>query len=325
MAKYLITGGAGCIGSHLSETLLKLGHSIVSLDNFDAFYAESIKQQNLRAVESTAKACEGSFKNIRGDIRDAALVDKIFGEEKIEGIFHIAALAGVRPSLENPVRYWDVNCTGTAALLEAARKHQIKKLVFASSSSVYGNCDTAPFSEDLFVGNPVSPYAATKRAGELLCYNFSHLYGINSICIRFFTVYGPRQRPDLAIHKFTKLLFNNQEIPFFGDGQTERDYTYITDICDGLVKAMDYAANCPFDIFNLGESNTLKLSELVFLLEKYTGKKAQLKKLPMQPGDVQRTWADVSKAGKILGYSPKVSKEEGLKKFVEWYKSEYLS
>jgi UDP-glucuronate 4-epimerase len=220
------------------------------------------------------------------------------------------------------VRYWDVNCTGTAVLLETLKAFKIKRLVFASSSSVYGNCKSAPFKEDAFVGEPVSPYAATKRAGELLCHNYSHLHDINTICIRYFTVYGPRQRPDLAIHKFSRLILDGRPIPFFGDGTSERDYTYITDIVDGTIKAMTYADSCKYDIINLGESSCISLKQLVEMLEKELGRKAEIRKLPMQPGDVLRTWADISRAGEKLGYQPKISKQEGIRKFVQWIKEQ---
>jgi len=321
--KYLVTGGAGCIGSHLCETLLKSGNDVVSLDNFDPFYSRESKERNINEVQVIADISRRSFLNIEGDIRDESLLTALFQNHDFTGVYHLAALAGVRPSLEIPVRYWDVNCTGTATLLEKIKESKIKNLVFASSSSVYGNCDTLPFSEDLFVGNPVSPYAATKRAGELMCYNYSHLYDINTVCIRFFTVYGPRQRPDLAIFKFTKLLNQGEEIPFYGDGTSERDYTYVSDICDGVQRAMEYTRDHKYDIINLGESNAISLTRLIELLEKYTGKKARLHKLPFQPGDVFRTWASIRKAGEKLGYKPKVTKEEGIKKFIDWYNSRY--
>ncbi len=325
MSKYLITGAAGFIGSHLADLLLSQGHDVVSLDNLDGFYSSEIKESNLNEVKKTAKKFNQTFDDIRGDIRDKEVVKNLFTSHKIKGVFHLAALAGVRPSIEDPVRYWDVNCTGTAVLLEEVKKQGIKQFVFASSSSVYGNCKTAPFSEDLFVGSPISPYAATKRSGELLCHHYSHLEGIHTICIRFFTVYGPRQRPDLAIHKFCKLIEEEKPLPFFGDGTTERDYTYVTDICAGLVSAMEYSQTCPYDIINLGESNTISLSKLIQLLEQNLKKKATLNKLPLQPGDVTRTWADISHAADKLGYKPQVNKEEGLKLFVEWLKAETTS
>ncbi|MBF0433262.1 MAG: GDP-mannose 4,6-dehydratase [Fibrobacteria bacterium] len=322
MPQYLITGGAGFIGSHLAESLLHKGHNVVSIDNFDPFYAKEIKEKNLEQIKKTASLCGLDFHDIRGDIRDSDTLDSLFQKYKIDGIFHLAAKAGVRPSIDDPVSYWDVNCKGAACVLESARKAGVSQVVFASSSSVYGNCKTAPFSEDMFVGEPISAYAATKRADELLCYNFSHLYNMHTICIRYFTVYGPRQRPDLAIHKFSKLIAKGCPIPFYGDGSSERDYTFVTDIVAGTIRAMTYAEKCPYDIINLGESNTISLSGLVGLIEKELGKKAVLDKKPFQPGDVQRTWADITKAKKLLGYKPGVTKEQGIKKFIAWIKEQ---
>lgn len=320
MGCFFVTGVAGFIGSHLAEALLTHGHQVVGIDNFHSFYSHDLKKKNLSEIEITAKQFGQNFTFFELDLRNQESMETLLAKYSPEGVYHLAALAGVRPSIENPVEYWDVNCKGSAILLQAMQKNSIKKLVFASSSSVYGNCKTAPFREDLFVGNPISPYAATKCAGELLCYNYSHLYSIHTACIRFFTVYGPRQRPDLAIHKFTRLLFEEKEIPFFGDGSSERDYTYVSDIVQGLMQAMIYVEHHPYDIFNLGESSTVSLARLVQLLEQFTGKSAKLKKLPFQPGDVERTWADISKAKAKLNYSPQVTKEEGLRKFVEWFK-----
>jgi len=321
LSKYLITGAAGFIGSNLAEFLLQSGNDIVSIDNLDPFYPAAVKEENLSAIKETASINKAGFFDIRGDIRNSDLLSSAFKEHSFDGVYHLAAMAGIRPSLKDPVRYWDVNCTGTATLLEAVRKSGIKRFVYASSSSVYGNCRTVPFKENLFVGKPVSPYAATKRAGELLCYNYSHLYGINTVCIRYFTVYGPRQRPDLAIHKFSKLILEGKPVPFYGDGTSERDYTYITDIVSGTVKAMAYAESCAYDIINLGESSTISLKELLTLLQNKLGKKADIQRLPMQPGDVLRTWADVSKAKEKLGYEPAVTKEEGIDKFITWLKN----
>lgn len=320
MSTYLITGAAGFIGSHLAEALLKMGHLVVGLDNFHNFYSRSLKEGNVRDVENTAKSVGSNFAFVEGDVRNADTIEKLFSKNKIDAVFHLAALAGVRPSIDNPIAYWDVNCTGTATVLEGMKQHGIKNLVFASSSSIYGNSPTVPFHEDMFVGHPISPYAATKRAGELLCYNYSHLYGIHTACIRFFTVYGPRQRPDLAIHKFSRLMTEGKPIPVFGDGSTSRDYTYVSDIVDGVIRALDYTKNHPYEIINLGESNTITLSELIVLLEKNLGVKAIIDRKSMQPGDVERTWADVSRAREKLGYSPKIGKEEGIAKFVEWFK-----
>jgi UDP-glucuronate 4-epimerase len=322
LAKYFITGGAGFIGSHLSEKLLIEGNDIVILDNLDPFYSVHIKEKNLKEVSKTSKKQGRQLDVVRGDIRDKSRLQALFREHRFDGVVHLAAKAGVRPSLEDPVGYWDVNCVGSASLLESAREAGIKRLVFASSSSVYGNCKTAPFSEDMFVGAPVSPYAATKRAGELMCYNFSHLYDLHIVCIRFFTVYGPRQRPDLAIHKFSRLIAQGKPIPFFGDGTSERDYTYISDIVEGTVKALEYARTCPFDIINLGESNTISLKLLVRMLEQALGKKARKEKLPFQTGDVPRTWADISRAKEKLDYRPGVSKSQGIAKFMTWLKAQ---
>lgn len=318
MSTYLVTGGAGFIGSHLCERLLTGGHQVVSIDNLDPFYDKAIKLGNLESVKAAATAAGQHFEDYRGDIRDIHFVDSVFKKHKIDATVHLAALAGVRPSIERPVDYWSVNATGTATLLQAHKTHGVKKFVYASSSSVYGNCKTAPFKEDMFLENPISPYAATKRAGELMCYNSSHLEGVNTICIRFFTVYGPRQRPDLAIHKFCRLILEGKPIPFFGDGNSERDYTFVSDICDGVISAIDYAQSCPYDIINLGESNTISLKGLVSTIEAALGKKAVLNKLPFQPGDMPRTWADVTHARETLGYEPKVGKEEGIKRFAEW-------
>lgn len=321
----LVTGGAGFIGSHLTETLLKSGQKVIVLDNFNAFYDPSVKRGNLKEVKAMmVKACipEDCLHIMEGDIRDAEQLDKLFATYSIQLVVHLAAMAGVRPSLSAPLLYNDVNINGTLNLLEMCKKYGVKKLVFASSSSVYGNNQKVPFAEDDFVDHPISPYAATKKAGELLCHTYHHLYGMDIACLRFFTVYGPRQRPDLAIHKFTRLIFNDEEIPFYGDGTTERDYTYIDDIIDGVVKAIRWvqASQGRYEIFNLGESRTISLKEMVATLEKEIGKKVKIKALPMQPGDVQRTYADITKAQKILGYQPTTAFEEGIKQFVQWYR-----
>jgi len=326
MDKYiLVTGGAGFIGSHLTEALLKSGQKVVVLDNFNDFYDPVIKRENIKAITTKMAQLgipEDHIQIIEGDIRDPEQMDKLFASSSIQLVVHLAAMAGVRPSISAPLLYNDVNINGTLNLLEMCKKYRVKKFVFASSSSVYGNNKKVPFAETDFVDHPVSPYAATKRAGELFCHTYHHLYGMDIACLRFFTVYGPGQRPDLAIHKFTKLIINDEEVPFYGDGTTERDYTYIDDIIDGVVRAIQWVQNGQgqYEIFNLGESRTISLNEMVATLEKVIGKKAKLKVLPMQPGDVKRTYADITKARKILGYHPVTAFEDGIEKFVQWYK-----
>lgn len=309
----LVTGGAGFIGSHLTEKLLARGDEVVVLDNLNDYYDPAVKQRNLaKALESSAMTF------IKGDIRDVALLDQVFAEYRFDVIVHLAARAGVRPSLVQPLLYEAVNCQGTLNLLEKARSCGIARFVFASSSSVYGNVKEIPFSEDARVDKPVSPYAATKAAGELFCHNYHHLYGISVTALRFFTVYGPRQRPDMAIHKFTALIDQGKPLPFYGDGTTKRDYTYYTDIIDGVTAAVD--RDLGFEIVNLGESQTTTLNELVETIEQALGKKAVLDHQPMQPGDVVMTCADVSKARRLLGYEPSTPVSEGVPKFVEWYR-----
>jgi UDP-glucuronate 4-epimerase len=309
----LVTGAAGFIGSHLSGRLLARKDRVFALDNLNDYYDPKIKKRNLAALLDSPKM---NFK--KGDILDAGLLEEIFSSHKFDVIVHLAARAGVRPSLEQPILYEEVNCRGTLNLLEASRKHGIKRFVFASSSSVYGNVKKIPFREDARIDRPVSPYAATKAAGELYCHNFHHLYGISVTALRFFTVYGPRQRPDMAIHKFTKLIDQGKPIPFYGNGRTERDYTYVSDIIDGVVAAID--RDLGFEIVNLGESRTTSLTELVGIIETCLGKEAKLKKLPMQAGDVLRTCADISKAKHLLGYNPHTKVKDGVKRFVEWYR-----
>lgn len=312
--KALVTGAAGFIGSHLCERLVAQGWHVVGLDNFDPFYDPTIKWQNLAALLDNP-----AFELIQGDIRDehtaaSALADRDFGV-----VIHLAARAGVRPSIADPVGYQDVNVNGTAVLLEAARRFDVPRFIFASSSSVYGNNEKVPFSETDNVDYPISPYAATKKAGELLCYTYSHLHGLAVTCLRFFTVYGPRQRPDLAIHKFARLIEQGRPIPVFGDGSMERDFTYIDDILDGVVAAIERCER--YDIYNLGESRPVRLDALIGALEKALGKKAVIERHPMQPGDVNRTYADVSKAMDRLGYRPKTALDEGLARFVQWLHS----
>jgi UDP-glucuronate 4-epimerase len=309
----LVTGAAGFIGSHLCERLLADGHNVVGLDNFDTSYNPQTKHNNIAGC-----IAKKQFKLVEGDIRDSGCIENILKADKIEMIFHLAAKAGVRPSIEDPAGYHDVNIRGTLILLEAAKKHGIKKFIFASSSSVYGNNEKVPFSETDNVDYPISPYAATKKASELFCYTYSHLYGIDMTCLRFFTVYGPRQRPDLAIHKFTKLIEAGEPIPVFGDGSMMRDHTYIDDVMDGVIGAMRVCKG--YEIYNLGESRPVRLDELIRQIENALGKKAVINRLQLQPGDVIKTYADVSKAVSRIGYKPKTPLEEGLKKFVEWFR-----
>lgn len=312
MKTILVTGGAGFIGSHVVERLLAEQWRVVCIDNFDSFYDPAVKRANLSDALNSPR-----FRLVEGDIRDEETVARIFQEEPIEIVFHAAARAGVRPSIQDPVLYHDVNLHGTTRLLEAARKARIRNVVFASSSSVYGAANRIPFSEDDPADFPISPYAATKRAGELLCYTYHHLYRIPITCLRFFTVYGPRQRPEMAIHKFTRLIDEGRPVPVFGDGSSRRDYTYITDILDGVLRAL--SSPRPYEIINLGESQTTTLRELISKIEKLLGKRAQIQSLPDQPGDVPQTCADVSKAKRLLGYEPRTTMDEGLRKFVEWY------
>lgn len=308
--KILITGAAGFIGSHLSERLLANGSTVIGVDNFDDFYDPKIKRRN---IETCLK--NKNFRLAEADIRDNAAVDKIVADG-VDIIVHLAARAGVRPSIEKPLLYADVNINGTMVLLEATKKHNVSKFVFASSSSVYGNNKKVPFSESDNVDFPISPYAATKKACELLCHTYHHLYEIDLTCLRFFTVYGPRQRPDLAIHKFAKLIEQNKPIPIYGDGSMMRDFTYIDDIIDGTVAAINKCSG--FNIYNLGESRPISVNDLVAEIEKVLGKKAVKEYLPPQPGDVERTFADVTKAVNKLGYKPDTPIQLGLEKFVHW-------
>ena len=320
--KVLVTGAAGFIGSHLSERLLAEGREVVGVDNFDDFYEPRIKRQNIAGCLKNKK-----FRLIEADIRDAGAMDKAVGNS-VEMIIHLAARAGVRPSIVQPLLYADVNINGTMALLEAAKKHKVGKFIFGSSSSIYGNNKKVPFSEDDNVDFPISPYAATKKAGELICHTYHHLYGTCVTCLRFFTVYGPRQRPDLAIHKFARLIEQGKPIPIYGDGSMMRDFTYIDDIIDGTVAAINHltsdelrATSDEFSIYNLGNASPISVNDLVAKIEKALGKRATREYLPDQPGDVEKTWADISKAAKELGYKPKTTIEEGLAKFVKWLRS----
>ncbi|MEY2502219.1 MAG: UDP-glucuronate 4-epimerase [Verrucomicrobiota bacterium] len=312
--RILVTGGAGFIGSHLVEKLLATGHEVSILDDFNDFYDPQIKRANIAGVA-------GEVAIHRVDLRDSAAVDLVFHREKFEAIVHLAARAGVRPSISQPQLYYDTNVSGTLHLLEAARRTGIERVIFASSSSVYGICKEVPFSEDFHLTQTISPYAATKVAGEFLCSTYSHLYQMRIVALRFFTVYGARQRPDLAIHQFTRKIDAGQPIDQFGDGTTRRDYTYIDDIIQGVMAALDYTGPL-YDLFNLGESETIQLTELIAAIESALGKKAKINQLPEQPGDVPLTCADISKARKLLGYNPTTPLSVGLPKFVEWFRGQ---
>ncbi len=311
--RILVTGGAGFIGSHLSEKLLQEGNEVVCVDNFNDYYDPRVKRENLRSAREQA-----NFRLFEEDIRNYDGLEQIFREYPFDAVVHLAARAGVRPSIQQPRLYQDVNIRGTLNLLELARHYHVPKFIFASSSSVYGNNKKVPFSEDDNVDHPISPYAATKKAGELITYTYHHLYGISASCIRFFTVYGPRQRPDMAIHKFTRLIDQGEPIPVFGDGNSRRDYTYISDIVDGLERAIERCEG--YEIYNLGDSKTIGLLEMIREIESALGKKADLKFMPAQPGDVDITYADISKARRMLGYEPKVFFEQGIRNFVAWYR-----
>ena len=315
MKTYLVTGGAGFIGSNLTEELLK-NNKVIVIDDFCNFYDPLIKENNIKNINNP------NFKLYRADIRDILTLKKIFDENNIDCVIHLAAMAGVRPSLENPILYNDVNIIGTLNLLEEMRVHNIKNLVMASSSSVYGNCEKLPFKESMNVDKPISIYAATKKSNEVMTYTYHNLYNMNVIVLRFFTVYGRRQRPDLAISKFTKMMINSEEITMFGDGSTFRDYTYIDDIIDGIIKSINYLENNNnvYEIINLGNSNPITLKEMIAIISKELKVTPKIKVVEIQKGDVIGTCADITKAKKIIGYNPKTSFEEGIKKFVKWYK-----
>ena len=299
--KFLVTGGAGFIGSHLCERLIREGNEVIIIDNFNSYYNPEIKRDNIVEVEKTTKENNGKCTVIEGDIRNIEDLEKAFCQ-KPDIIVHLAAMAGVRPSIENEKLYWDVNILGTQNIFEECKKYGIKKVVFASSSSVYGNNPTVPFKITDKIDNPISPYAATKKAGELLCHTHYHLYNVNVACLRFFTVFGPRQRPDLAINKFTRLIINDEPIPVFGDGSTSRDYTFIDDIVEGIMGAIKWVDTDEkrFGIFNLGGDEPVNLSRMIEVIEKTLNKKAIINRLPMQPGDVNRTYADISLSTKEL-------------------------
>ncbi len=315
MPNVLVTGGAGFIGSHLVARLLAEGRWRVHVvDDFNDFYDPALKRRNVAPHLGRAE-----FRLHEADVRDRAALEQVFAGADFDCVVHLAARAGVRPSLSEPALYAETNINGTLNLLELARGRGVRQFVFGSSSSVYGEQEKVPFAEDDPVARPISPYAATKAAGELLCHTYSHLWGLRCVCLRFFTVYGARQRPDLAIHKFARLISEGRPVPVFGDGTTRRDYTYVDDIIAGVRAAMDYEASA-YEVFNLGESRTVELRELIALIEGELGQKAVIDRQPPQPGDVPRTFADVTKARRLLGYDPRTPVEEGIRRFVEWFK-----
>jgi UDP-glucuronate 4-epimerase len=315
--RILLTGGAGFIGSHVAEALLRRGIELSVVDNLDDFYPLSRKRLNLQEIRNA-----GNYALFEADVRDMDALRKIAEQVQPEIVIHLAARAGVRPSIEQPALYESVNVGGTVNVLEIAREFKVQRVILGSSSSVYGVTNTVPFSEDDPMTRPISPYAATKLAAESMCYTYNHLYGLTILCLRFFTVYGPRQRPDLAIHKFTALIESGKSIPVYGDGSMGRDYTYVDDIVDGVVASLEYTPEPrrSYEIFNLGNSHPVRLTELIGQLEAATGKKAFQQRLPDQPGDVPITWANIDKAKRVLGYSPKISMEQGLRNFVAWYR-----
>jgi UDP-glucuronate 4-epimerase len=311
--RLLITGGAGFIGSHLADRRLARGDRVVVLDDFNDFYDPRRKRENVAPHADDAR-----YRLVEGDIRDRDLLLRLFAEEGFDAVLHLAARAGVRPSLSDPVLYEEVNCIGTLNLLEAAARHGLPRFLFASSSSVYGISSRLPFSEEDPVDRPISPYATTKRAGELHVFNAHHLKGLPAVCLRFFTVYGPRQRPEMAIARFIRCLETDTPIPLYGDGSSQRDYTFIDDVTEGVERALEIDAG--FEIINLGGAHPIRLSDLVQELEAATGKRARLERKPDQPGDVPITYASVKKAERILGFRPRVVLAEGLQRSVEWYR-----
>ena len=335
MKTYLITGASGFIGSHLVTKLLSEGNKVINVDNFNDYYdikinnvLESLGMEKDISLElnQLKEKIEKETKNYTleiVDIRDKSEIARVFKKNKIDVVVHLAAMAGVRPSIQDPLLYEEVNVRGTMNILELMKKNNIRKFICASSSSVYGNNLKVPFSEEDNVDRTISPYAATKKSCEVLAYTYFYLYNIDTIILRFFTVYGPRQRPDLAIHKFTKMILNGDKIPFYGDGSTQRDYTYIEDIIDGIIKAIIFIEknSKTYEIFNLGESETISLKRMVETIEKELGIKAILDIQPMQEGDVNKTFADISKAKEMLKYNPKIRFDEGIKKFIKWYKN----
>jgi UDP-glucuronate 4-epimerase len=313
--RILLTGGAGFIGSHLAERLLEQGETLVILDNFNSFYDPEIKLRNVQGIKE-----KGECTLYQEDLLNSRVLREIFEKHQPEAVIHLAAYAGVRPSLENPSLYCEVNVTGTSRLLEISKDHQVANFIFGSSSSVYGINSRLPFHEDDPIQHPISPYAATKRAGELLCFVYYQNYGLPVNCLRFFTVYGPRQRPEMAIHKFTRQIQREEEISVYHEGKSERDYTYVDDIVQGILAVLEKPSG--FELFNLGNSRTVVLLELVRLIERALKKKAKISLLPAQPGDVPVTYADISRAKEKLGYSPSTPIEEGVTRFVDWYLKE---
>lgn len=308
----LVTGGAGFIGSHLVDRLLAQGERVTVIDNFNDFYDPAIKRANVSShLEYT------DYSLVEGDLRDPDLVKKTFHAGSFDEVIHLAAMAGVRPSLDNPTLYYDINLIGSMNLMEAMREHQVWRHLFVSSSSVYGNNEKVPFAESDPVDHPISPYAATKKAGELMAHTYHHLYGIKTACLRFFTVYGPRQRPEMAIHKFTDKIMRGDEIEVYAEGKSCRDYTYIDDIIDGVMACRSAAYD--YEVFNLGRSDTVVLSDLVRKIESGLGQTAKIQMKPTQPGDVSQTYADITKAKRLLGFDPKVSIDDGLRRFIDWY------
>ncbi|MBN2417658.1 GDP-mannose 4,6-dehydratase [bacterium] len=313
--RFLVTGGAGFIGSHLSEKLIGDGHYVVCIDNFNDYYDPKVKRQNISELLDHDR-----YTLIEADILDTDRIDSAYSRFRFDAIVHLAARAGVRPSLQQPLLYEKVNIEGTMHLLDAAVRHDVAAFVMASSSSVYGNNKKVPFSESDSVDHPISPYAATKKACELIGYTYHHLYGLPVTCLRFFTVYGPRQRPDMAITKFTRSIARGEPIPVYGDGTSRRDYTYISDIIDGIMRAID---NCRgYHVYNLGESHTIELQALIGLIERALGIKAHIDRQPDQPGDVRITYADITRAKSELGYNPHVGIEEGILNYVEWFRQQ---
>lgn len=314
---YLVTGGAGFIGSSLADFLLKKDYKVVVIDNFCDFYDPSIKRNNVKDNLDNP-----NYKLYEIDLRCKSDVEKVFRENKIDVVIHLAAMAGVRPSIENPILYQEVNCIGTQNLLEVMKEYGVKNLVMASSSSVYGNNKKVPFKETDIVDYAISPYAATKKSNEVMTHVYHKLFNMNVIMLRFFTVYGPRQRPDLAINKFTRLMLNDEEVTMFGDGTTSRDYTYIDDIVSGIYSSINYVLNNNdvYEIVNLGNSSPISLKEMINTIAEVLNKEPKIKEMPMQQGDVNITYADISKAKEMLNYDPKTSFKEGIEKFVKWYK-----
>ena len=319
MKTVLITGGAGFIGSTLATRLIKDNNQVIVIDNFNDYYDPKIKYNNIAEIINNK-----NFKLYKIDIRNRDDVKRVFEENKVNIIVHLAAMAGVRPSIENPILYQEVNGLGTQIILEEARIHNINNLVLASSSSVYGNCKETPFREDMIVDFAISPYAATKKANEVMAHVYHKLFDMNIIMLRFFTVYGPKQRPDLAINKFTRLILNDEEIPMYGDGSTSRDYTYIDDIVSGVIKSCEYVEKNKniYEVINLGSNHPVSLKKMIQVIGKTLGKQPKINQLPMQPGDVDVTYADISKAKQLLGYAPSITFEEGIKRFIKWYKEQ---